>query len=271
MPLKHIIGSNRLVPSLFDTAAIHTGASQLPPAAPALLLSHRCRCSLLQPPPPLLLCSTAPAPAPTCRLQLPRAPAVRRPGAALQLDDELRHDPPSHDEPRRGQVDDGIDPKNACKIEIDVTSFRTVEDGQSVYHKGRVLEWWVDSEEYSIIDMEKDVLQHYCWASNQEANFWSEMNVCDDNLEIVHEMNELQIDPRIESEMQIIVRDEDPLVEAVDLEWAEEPQHGVTTAGPERVEEEEKEHYMDPGFDAEGDDPLGADEEWRYFKKKASG
>ncbi|TVU12379.1 hypothetical protein EJB05_46020, partial [Eragrostis curvula] len=196
---------------------------------------------------------------------------------------------------------DGIDPKNACKIEIDVTSFRTVEDGQSVYHKGRVLEWWVDSEEYSIIDMEKDVLQHYCWASNQEANFWydrdngemvrlatdqellallraskivkfimtvdrSEMNVCDDNLEIMHEMNELQIDPRIESEMQIIVRDEDPLVEAVDLEWAEEPQHGVTTAGPERVEEEEKEHYMDPGFDAEGDDPLGADEEWRKRK-----
>ncbi|TVU27234.1 hypothetical protein EJB05_29831, partial [Eragrostis curvula] len=281
-------------------------------AAPAPSFRRRRPCSLAQPRPPLLL------PAAVARL-------CSRPGAPLQ---STRGDePPSHDEPRRGQVDDGswtaelvqlklmtnpshfpdgIDPKNACKIEIDVTSFRTVEDGQSVYHKGRVLEWWVDSEEYSIIDMEKDVLQYYCWASNQEANFWydrdngemvrlptdqellallqaskivkfimtvdrSEMNVCDDNLEIVHEMNELQIDPRIESEMQIIVRDEDPLVEAIDLEWAEEPQHGVTTAGPERVEEEEKEHYMDPGFDAEGDDPLGADEEWRYFKKKASG
>ncbi|TVU35573.1 hypothetical protein EJB05_17471, partial [Eragrostis curvula] len=199
-----------------------------------------------------------------------------------------------------------IHPKNGCKIEIDVTSFQTVEDGRSVYHKGRVLEWWVDSEEYSLIEMEKDVFQHYSWASNQEANFWydgdngemvrlatdqellallraskivkyimtvgrSTMNVCDDNLAIVHEMNELQIDPSTESEMQIIVRNEDPLVEVVDLEWAEEPQHGVTTAGPERVEEEDKEHYMDPGFDAEGDDPLGADEEWRYFKKKASG
>ncbi|TVT99768.1 hypothetical protein EJB05_54850, partial [Eragrostis curvula] len=135
--------------------------------------------------------------------------------------------------------------------------------------------------------MEKDVLQHYCWASNQEPNFWydrdngemvrlatdqellallSKMNVCDDNLAIVHDMNELQIDPRTESEMQIIVRNEDPLVEAIDLEWAEEPQHGVTTAGPKRVEEEQKEHYMDPGFDAEGGDPLGVDEEWRKRK-----
>ncbi|TVU18598.1 hypothetical protein EJB05_34705, partial [Eragrostis curvula] len=162
-----------------------------------------------------------------------------------------------------------IDLKNACKIEIHVTSFQTVEDSRSVYHKGKVLEW-VDSEEYSIIDREKDVLQHYCWASNQEANFWAEMNVCDDNLAIVHE-KELQIEPRIETEMQIIVRNKSPLAEAADLVWAEEPQYGVTTAGPERVEEEEKEHYMDPGFDAEGDDPLGADEEWRYFKKKAAG
>src|SRR5207237_7242199 len=32
----------------------------------------------------------------------------------------------------------------------------------------------------------------------------------------------------------------------------------------------EMEHYMDPGFDAEGDDPAGADEEWRYFKKQVN-
>eukprot|EP00267_Zea_mays_P024176 XP_008650545.2 uncharacterized protein LOC103631405 [Zea mays] len=50
------------------------------------------------------------------------------------------------------------------------------------------------------------------------------------------------------------------------LLWAEEPEHGLTTAGPKRAEEEEVEHYMDLGFDAEGDDPTGADEEWRYFK-----
>ena len=25
---------------------------------------------------------------------------------------------------------------------------------------------------------------------------------------------------------------------------------------------------MEPGFDPEGDDPIGADEEWRYFKQQ---
>jgi hypothetical protein len=51
-------------------------------------------------------------------------------------------------------------------------------------------------------------------------------------------------------------------------EWAEEPELGVTAAGPERAEEEEKEHYMDHGVDPDGDDPIGANEEWRYFKKQ---
>jgi hypothetical protein len=51
-------------------------------------------------------------------------------------------------------------------------------------------------------------------------------------------------------------------------EWAEEPELGVTTAGPNRMEEEEKDHYMECGFDPEGDDPIGADEEWRHFKKQ---
>ncbi|KAF0935950.1 hypothetical protein E2562_037440 [Oryza meyeriana var. granulata] len=92
------------------------------------------------------------------------------------------------------------------------------------------------------------------------------MNDCHDPLAIVHEMSELQIQPRTEeSESQILV------AEASDLVWAEEPQYGITIAGPNRIEEEETEHYMDPGFDAEGDDPPGADEEWRYFKKKAAG
>jgi hypothetical protein len=41
-----------------------------------------------------------------------------------------------------------------------------------VYEKGKSLEFWVDSEEYSIIDMEKDVAHHFSWAINQEPNFW---------------------------------------------------------------------------------------------------
>jgi hypothetical protein len=40
-----------------------------------------------------------------------------------------------------------------------------------VYHKGRLLEWWVAVEEYSIIEMEKDVYEHYSCASNWEAVF----------------------------------------------------------------------------------------------------
>ena len=55
---------------------------------------------------------------------------------------------------------------------IDVSSYSTVEDGRSVYKKGRCLDWWVDAEEYSIIDMENDVFKHFSWASYQEANFW---------------------------------------------------------------------------------------------------
>ena len=57
-------------------------------------------------------------------------------------------------------------------------------------------------------------------------------------------------------------------VELDGLEWALQPQLGVTTVGPSRVEEEEEgDHYMEPSVDHEGDDPVGADEEWRYFNK----
>ena len=32
------------------------------------------------------------------------------------------------------------------------------------------------------------------------------------------------------------------------------------------AEEEEKEHFINVGCDPNGDEPAGADEEWRYFK-----
>ena len=51
-------------------------------------------------------------------------------------------------------------------------------------------------------------------------------------------------------------------------EWAEEAELGVTAAGPARVQEEEMEYHMEPGVDPDGDEPTGADEEWRYFKKQ---
>jgi hypothetical protein len=49
--------------------------------------------------------------------------------------------------------------------------------------------------------------------------------------------------------------------------WEEVPKYGETAAGPAMVEEEEKEHFMTFGCDPHGDEPTGANEEWRYFKK----
>jgi hypothetical protein len=48
-----------------------------------------------------------------------------------------------------------FDAENAVRVVINVSSFSSVVDGRPVYQKGRPLEWWVDTEEYSIIDMEK--------------------------------------------------------------------------------------------------------------------
>ncbi|CAN6181832.1 unnamed protein product [Urochloa humidicola] len=70
------------------------------------------------------------------------------------------------------EIPKGIDEKHACRVVIDVPSFLFIDDGRTVYQKGRTLDWWVDAKEYSIIDLWKDVLEHFTWASNQEANFW---------------------------------------------------------------------------------------------------
>ena len=63
-------------------------------------------------------------------------------------------------------------PKFACKIEIIVNSYFSIIDGKKVYSKGRRVIWVVDSEEYAIIDLEKDIASYFTWASNQKPNFW---------------------------------------------------------------------------------------------------
>ena len=57
---------------------------------------------------------------------------------------------------------------------IDVSSYSTVEDDRSVYKKGKRLDWWVDAEEYSIIDMEKDVFNHFIGLAirKQTSGLW---------------------------------------------------------------------------------------------------
>ena len=54
-----------------------------------------------------------------------------------------------------------IDPKSACRIEITVNSYFTMRDGRKEYNRGRTISCVVDSEEYSIIDLEKDVASEF--------------------------------------------------------------------------------------------------------------
>ncbi|CAN6344589.1 unnamed protein product [Urochloa humidicola] len=201
------------------------------------------------------------------------------------------------------EIPEGIDEKTACRVVIDVPSFSTIDDGRVVYQKGRTLDWWVDAEEYSIIDMWKDVLEHFTWASNQEANFWYDdqngqatrlatdqellnllraskmvkfIMTVDRSEHVDVAVNITQMEDQIMgNELEVVVTNEDDLLqvpcrvvaaEYEGHEWVDDPEYGVTAAGPDRVEEEE-DHYMEPGFDLEGDDPIAADEEWRYFKK----
>ena len=176
-----------------------------------------------------------------------------------------------------------IDENNACRVVIDVCSFSTVEDGRSVYQKGRPLEWWVDSDEYSIIDMEKDVQQHFSWAINLEANFWfadqngqtsclgsdqqllallraskvvkfimtvdrcvhARMTETEGQSQVIN--GDVQVEGRISEWNELFDSNQGVLVECRGKEWAEDLELGVTAAGPDRVQEDD--HYMESGFD----------------------
>ncbi|CAD6224299.1 unnamed protein product [Miscanthus lutarioriparius] len=92
-----------------------------------------------------------------------------------------------------------------------------------------------------------------------------DMALIENERQVTDEENDLQL--------QVIEKFKEMHVSAEldGLEWAMEPQLGVTAAGPSRVEEEEEgDQYMEPGVDHEGDDPVGVDEEWRYFRKVVS-
>ncbi|CAM0903951.1 unnamed protein product [Alopecurus aequalis] len=68
------------------------------------------------------------------------------------------------------EVLEGINPKFAPRIEIIVNSYFSIIDGKKVYSKGRTVSWVVDSEEYAIIDLEKDIAPYF--TCNQQPNFW---------------------------------------------------------------------------------------------------
>ena len=50
-----------------------------------------------------------------------------------------------------------FDPMSACRIEITVHSYFTVRDGRYEFNWGRLVKFIIDSEEYSVIDMQKDI------------------------------------------------------------------------------------------------------------------
>jgi hypothetical protein len=59
-----------------------------------------------------------------------------------------------------------------CRVEINVNGYFTVRGGRKEYNRGRTVSWVVDSEKYTIIDLEKDIAPYFTWGSDQQANFW---------------------------------------------------------------------------------------------------
>ncbi|XP_066368557.1 uncharacterized protein [Miscanthus floridulus] len=188
------------------------------------------------------------------------------------------------------EIPEGIDPKNACRVEVTVNSYFSIVHGKKVYNRGRDVSWVVDSKKYSVINLEKDIASHFAWDNNQQANFWvvkgmhwTDKLISDGQLHSLLRASQLVkfmmiVGNRVEGdEMPPAVNmdcegmpNEVPVVEKKTefegFEWAEIPQYGETIAGPPMPEEEEKEHFMTVGCDPDGDEPTGVDEEWRYLK-----
>ena len=175
--------------------------------------------------------------------------------------------------------------------------------GRKEYNRGRTVSWVVDSEKYTVIDLEKDIAPYFTWGSDQQANFWvvtgntmtSKLSSDVQLLDLLRASEIVKLFMVVGTREQNITEEEMPAAvhigddviptamnigeevnpAAVDSDldvldggftWAEAPQYGETTGGPQMPEEEEKEHFMTVGCDPTGDDPAGADEEWRYFK-----
>jgi hypothetical protein len=210
-----------------------------------------------------------------------------------------------------------IDPTSACRVEVTVNSYFSVRDGRKEYNRGRPVSYVVDSEAYSIIDLEKDIASEFKWASEQQANFWvltgegsltcklasdaqlldllrtsrvvklfmvvgsREQNVREEEMaaaavNIGDEEMPTAVNIGEEEMLTIVNMEEEAMPIAMDhnlevhdrgFTWAEVPEYGETIGGPPILEEEEEEHFRTIGCDPDGDEPVGVDEEWRYFKR----
>ncbi|GJN11335.1 hypothetical protein PR202_ga29518 [Eleusine coracana subsp. coracana] len=185
------------------------------------------------------------------------------------------------------------------------------------YNRGRTLSFIVDSEAYSLIDLEKDIASEFTWGNNQQANFWiliegsmscklasdaqlldllrasrmvkllmvvgsCEHNATEEEMPAAVNIGEempaamnmgegemgmsaaLSMGEEVMSAAAAAV-DNDLEVLGGGFAWAEQPEYGKTTVGPP-ITKEEEEHFIIVGYDPNGDEPAGVDEEWRYFK-----
>jgi hypothetical protein len=187
---------------------------------------------------------------------------------------------------------------------ITVNSYFTVQDGRKEYNRGRTVSYVVDSEAYSIIDLEKDIASEFKWGIEQHANFWvltgegslaCKLDSDGQLLDLLRASKVVKLFMVVGNHQQNVTQEEMPAamniggempdvgniekeemhVAAMDnilegpdcgFAWAEVPEYGETTGGPSIPEEEEKDHFITIGCDPNGDEPAGVDEEWRYFK-----
>ena len=156
-----------------------------------------------------------------------------------------------------------------------------MRDGRKEYNWGRLVKLIVDSEEYSIIDLEKDIASEFKWGSDQQAIFWvltegsmtcklvsdaqfldllrasrvvkllmivgrQEHNVREEEMPTAVNMGEEDMPVAMNMEEEVMPETKDNAFDALDegFSWAEIPEYGETTGGPPVAEEEEKEHFI---------------------------
>ncbi|XP_039841517.1 uncharacterized protein LOC120701601 isoform X1 [Panicum virgatum] len=134
-----------------------------------------------------------------------------------------------------------IDPKSACRVEVTVNSYFTIQDGRKEYNR----------------DM-----------STREEDMRTAVSIGEDEMPTAVSIGEDEMPTAVNIGEEVIpaAMDTDLEVPGGGFTWAEVPEYGESTAGPPMDEEEEKEHFINVGCDPNGDELAGADEEWRYFK-----
>ena len=162
-----------------------------------------------------------------------------------------------------------------CRVEIKVTAYFSVIDGRREYKKGSTIVWWVDPEEYAIVELVNDVQAYYQLEYYQDVEFWymgegsDSVKLCNDvellsllraSRKVMFEMKVVGQEHMAETELvqehvsdrqlalvtdngmdeQTAINDDGCLMN----ELLKDPLFGLTVAGLTRVDEEETEHYM---------------------------